>query len=248
MAADAKPVSFIKQSDRPFNRPGVSDATLIANGICHVASGIEIPYRTISDKPVLRECDGGRPYCRTRLRTPRADGQKYAQPAGSKPYGYNPDGLHALHPENGLVVVEGEFKALSLAEAGIAAVGIGGITCGFQDGQLVPGLREVVANCGPAKVWFLGDADTSLIYAFSVEAVKFAKALAPTPVFLPRIGLDGPGKGIDDCREALGEEFPAYWAKLVESAEPVDPKDRPEDVALRLFNRESDQALTAALR
>jgi len=173
----------------------------------------------------------------------------YHQRAGSKPYGYLRDLRLLGEGKPDLVWVEGEFKALALCEAGIPAVGIPGITCAFsEDGQFIPGLRELLQNSSYKRILFLGDGETSLIYAFSREAIKIAKKLPDVKVLLPRIGLDGPGKGIDDVRAALGGDFAAYWAKLVDEAEPVGVKDRPEDLALRLFMRESDQALTAAIK
>ncbi len=244
------PISF---KPKPLNRPGVSEAFLQAAGVVRVSDarhlcgvshpGIWIPYRTISGKPVERDADGPRPFGRLRLDTP-TDGRKYHQRAGSKPYAYLPHNLDALNSQTDLVIVEGEFKAMSLAECGVAAVGIGGISLGMQEGQFVPGLREVLQHFAPSRVLFLGDGDTSLLFDFSREAVKLAKKLASVPLLLPRIGLDGPGKGIDDAREAIGAEaFAGYWAARVTEAETVAADERAEDLALRLLKRESPEAL-----
>jgi hypothetical protein len=240
-------------------RPGVSPQNLEAANVRHVGAadaerlcgisqpGLWIPYRKPSGDPVHRDTDGPQPFGRLRLDTAR-DGHKYHQRAGSKAYGYLPHNLHELTAQPDLVVVEGEFKAMSLAEAGVAAVGIGGINLAVQEGQLVPGLREILHDVTFSRVLFLGDGDTSLIFDFSREAVKLAKALGEdVPVLLPRIGLDGPGKGIDDVREAIGTEaFPAYWAQLVANAEPVHADDSAEKLAVRLLKRESAEALRKA--
>lgn len=234
-------------------RPGVSRAFLQQNGVNKRPGGdIVIPYHTAAGNPVSRECDGGKQYCRTRLHKAKPDGQRYVQPEGSKPYGYvAPAFAHVVASAgfDSLTITEGEFKALSLLEAGIPAVGIGGISCAFHDDDLVPGLREVFRENPWKRIYFLGDGDTSLIFDFSREAVKLGRKVSPIPVLLPRIGLDGPGKGIDDVREAIGAgAFPAYWATLVAKAEPVALKDEPEALAARLFLREKPETLSEVLR
>ena len=247
-------ISFADYGDAPFDRPGVSDPFLKHAGVrritaseaqhlCGIAEGgLWLPYRTIGGNPVERECDGPQPFGRLRLNVP-TDDRKYHQRAGTKPYGYLPPNLHALTAATDLVVVEGEFKALALAEASIAAVGVGGINLAFTEDQLVPGLREAVQGFALKRILFLGDGDTSLLFAFSREAVRLAKALPSLAVVCPRIGLDGPGKGIDDCRAELGTEFLPYWTKLVEEAEPVNTEDTAELLAVRLLKRESHSAL-----
>ena len=250
-------ISFAKYRDAPLDRPGVSDSFLKQAGVrrvtaseaqhlCGIAEGgLWIPYQTIGGKPVERESDGPQAFGRLRLNVP-TDDRKYHQRAGTKPYGYLPPNLHELTAATDLGLVEGEFKGLSLAEEGIPAVGIGGINLAFSEGQLVPGLREAVQNIALKRILFLGDGDTSLIFAFSREAVRLAKALPHLSVVCPRIGLDGPGKGIDDCRAALGDSFAPYWTKLVAEAEPVSTDDTAESLALRLFLRESPAALKKA--
>jgi hypothetical protein len=229
--------SFLKQA-------GVRRITASeAQHLCGIAAGgLWLPYQTIGGKPVERECDGPQAFGRLRLNVP-TDDRKYHQRAGTKPYGYLPPNLHALTAATDLVVVEGEFKALALAEAGIPAVGVGGINLAFTEGQLVPGLREAVQSIALKRILFLGDGDTSLIFAFSREAVRLTKDLPNLAIVCPRIGLDGPDKGIDDCRAKLGTEFLPYWTKLVAEAEPVSADDTAEQLALRLLKRESHSAL-----
>jgi hypothetical protein len=242
-------------------RPGVSPEFLAASGAYTITakeaalrggehvSAVVIPYNTSSGEPVQRVCDGGHPFERWRYDGPTRDGRRYAQRADSKTYGYLPHNLHELTGCDFLVVVEGEFKAMSLAEGGIPAVGIGGISSAMQDGQLVPGLRDVISSMSLEKVYFLGDSDTSLLYEFSREAVKLARLLGRQgiQVCLPRIGLDGPGKGIDDVKEALGTSFMAYWTGLLAEAELVSVDDTPGDLALRLFTREERSKLEEIL-
>ncbi len=245
----------------PPSFPGISDVAVAAAGIRSVSpyeaealcglrvAGFWIPYSTAEGNRVQREGDGPQGFGRLRLFQPDHHGRRYTQRKGSKPYGYVVPGLLApLLGQDTLVIVEGEKKALALLDAGVAAVGIGGISLALQDGQLVPGLREVMqARPDGTRVLFLGDGDTSLLFAFSREAVKLAKALRDYPVALPRIGLDGPGKGIDDARAALGADaFAAYWQSLANTAEPVSPDDTPEALAVRLFKRENPETLKKA--
>jgi hypothetical protein len=245
----------------PPSFPGISDATISAAGVRSVSpfeaenlcglrvAGFWIPYRTAEGNRVERDGDGPHGFGRLRLFQADKDGRRYTQRKGSKPCGYVVANLLApLLGQNTLVIVEGEKKALSLLDAGVAAIGIGGINLAMQDGQLVPGLREVMqGRPDGSRVLFLGDGDTSLLFSFSREAVKLAKTLRDYSVALPRIGLDGPGKGIDDVRAALGAEaFNAYWTTLTQTAEPVSPDDTPEALAVRLFKRESPETLKKA--
>lgn len=100
-----------------------------------------------------------------------------------------------------------------------------------------------------ASVGRLEEQFTSLIFGFSREAVKLARALpSGVKVACPRIGLDGPGKGIDDVRAALGTDaFVDYWAALVAAAEPVPRDETPEALALRLLKRENPETINKAI-
>jgi hypothetical protein len=120
---------------------------------------------------------------------------------------YIPQGV-AFRKE--LSVVEGEFKAMALCEAGIRAVG-GGISSAVHEGQLIPDLSRVIRKYNPSIVYFLGDNDTALNFEFSRGAVKLARALPEgSTLKLPRIALSMP-KEIDDCREELGDCFMDFW-------------------------------------
>jgi len=241
----------------PFNLPGVSQGYAEAAGVERLTAaeaehrcglkegGLWFPYRSLAGEPIPLD---GRPGCygRLRLNVPRDD-RKYHQRAGTKARGYVPHNFHLLTAQNDLVIVEGEKKCLALAEAGVAALGVGGICSALSDGQFVPELNAAIQHMNLQRVLFLGDSDTSLIFSFSREAIKTARMLPEhITVVLPRIGLDGPGKGIDDVRQALGAEFPAYWARIVAEAEPVSRDDTAEQLALRLFKRETQNALRLA--
>jgi|GEM_PF-559488 len=220
-------------------RPGISAATLEAAGIRfgdHPEPGsIEIPYHDTQGRPTK--------FCRYRLPKERAGGQKYHQAPGSGTRAYIPPKLGAMATGGDLVVVEGEFKALSLIDHGIKAIGLpsfGTYVTGHECKQrLLDGIAEAIAAAKPDRILFLGDSDTATNYEFSRNAMFLANAVAPIPVVLPRIPVNGPGKGIDDCRGKLGDQFSAFWDELVETAEAIDLKAGPGSLALRLLQRES---------
>ncbi len=103
----------------PVTRPGISPETLAALGIRHVDAeeaktlvgqsfaGLYIPYGVHVE---------GKPFGRLRLDTPTSD-RKYTQRVGSGVHPYFP-ALSGLDGQPDLVLVEGEFKAIALCEAG----------------------------------------------------------------------------------------------------------------------------------
>jgi hypothetical protein len=237
-----------------FERPGVSSTTLAAAGVRKVTSGeafaalgfaaegLLIPYRTLSGDPLEVN---GRAFARLRLKSPKVGGPKYLSPAKSGCHPYFPPGLKLLlKPGCVLGMVEGEFKALALVEAGFPCVGIGGISSACPkdaagDPQLLPPIAAVIAEYRPKQLAFIGDADTALIPDFSREAIKLA-GLTDVPVVLPRIPYDAPGKGPDDLRHHWGDQFGAKWLRIQEDALTV-PKDTTlAKLTLRLLKRETD--------
>jgi hypothetical protein len=164
------------------SRPGISDEFLRRHEIRHVdggeaerlvgykAPGIIIPYFGLTTRELMVN---SKRFCRLRLDHPTC-GAKYLSPRAAGVRLYVPQGP-PFGPE--LVIVEGEFKAISLSEAGIRAVGIGGISCAMPEGELLPDLRKLLYRHHPHIVFFVGDSDTALNIAFSHEAVKIAGAL-----------------------------------------------------------------------
>lgn len=216
-------------------RPGISNGMLARAGVQRVsaaesmtlcgeeAGGLWLPYRDPSGGAIM---DGNKPYGRLRLDRPK-DSKKYHQAAGTTVHVYLPP-EPTTPPDAGgdLFIIEGEFKSLSLAEAGFAAVGISGFYGFAMKGgaELVPELAGVTEKLKPARIFFCGDSDTALNSQFAVAAVRLAKLLQPIPVWLPRMPRNGPGKGADDCREVLKESFPAWWQARLAEAIKCDPK------------------------
>lgn len=252
--ADSGPAPDPNPSATAVTRPGISPEMLEAAGVRRVAaeearrlcgleqSGLWIPYRTIGGKPVE---EAGAAYGRLRLDSPPPNRGKYHQRAGSTVHGYIPPGLAALEAIGSLAMVEGEFKSLSLTEAGLPAMGISGFY-GFHskdaDEKLAPvdEIAEALAKLKPKRILFFGDSDTTLNAQFADAACRAARLFAPVPVLLPRIPLDQP-KGIDDCREAMGGEFPAFLEKIIADAVEVPPDLRPSRLACALLQREADR-------
>ena len=220
-----------------ITRPGITLETLITAGIRYVEadeaellcgkpeSGLWIPFQHMAGTPAMEK---DKPYGRLRLNSPPSRGGKYHQEKGTNVHAYLPPGLNKFKQDLDLVIVEGEFKALSLVEAGIPAVGISGFY-GWKyehselGTQLVEELLLAIHELAPRRILFLGDSDTALNYQFSDAATKLAKH-SRHPTMLPRISLDGPGKGVDDCRDKLKGDFPKWWENLVKSAVSVSKK------------------------
>lgn len=220
------------------NRPGITPETVAAAKVRPVtaeeaehlcglpAAGLWIPY------------PGTKDYGRLRLETPTA-GRKYHQKAGSAVHAYlTPSALEG--PKGGgLALVEGEFKSLSLHESGLVTIGLSGFY-GFQSGgELVSEVENFLRFRKPERILFFGDADTTLNAQFAGAAVKL-RNLTGLPVFLPRIPLDKP-KGIDDCREEMGEGFAAFLSGIVEDAIDVEEGMTGPQVAVEILLREFDR-------
>ncbi|MEI6078071.1 MAG: DUF3854 domain-containing protein [Verrucomicrobiota bacterium] len=231
-------------------RPGISQAMLQRAGVRHVsadeaktmcglaAAGLWLPYHDADGGAVH---DGHKVYGRLRLEHPK-DKKKYHQAAGTTVHAYLPPGVAEERNVGGdLGIIEGEFKSLSLMEAGFPAVGISGFY-GFgrkDNAGLVPELAAVLERRQPKRILFCGDADTTLNYNFALAAVRLAKVIQPLPVFLPRIPLDGPGKGADDCRAKLNDTFGDWWRERIQQAVEVKADDNPKALLVELFKREA---------
>jgi putative DNA primase/helicase len=217
-------------------RPGISPATLAKLDIRHIDekaafellgqkfAGLYIPYGIHVE---------GKPFGRLRLDKPEAD-RKYTQRVGSGVHPYFPAAA-GLEAQEDLVIVEGEFKAIALCEAGFRAIGISGFYGFQQEGEMCPRLVKHLKEHPPRRILFLGDNDTALNFQFADAAVKLTAMAGSVPVALPRIPMAMP-KGVDDCREQLGAEaFVPWWQGLVAAAIAVPPKLRADMLAAELF-------------
>lgn len=249
----------IEDSATPM-RPGISPDMLAragvrrvngdeASSLCQLLQpGLFIPYRKLDGSAVL---DGEKEYGRLRLDVP-VDGKKYHQAFGTGVHAYLPPGLNAVPSGQPLFLIEGEFKSMALMEAGFPAVGISGFFGFAEKGgeKLVSELSDALTRLKPSLVFFCGDSDTALNYQFSVAAVRLAKLLAPLPFLLPRIPLNGSGKGADDCRAALNGTFESWWRERTANAVTVKAQTTASRLAIDLFEAEEPSIanLTGATR
>ncbi|MDB4745819.1 DUF3631 domain-containing protein [Verrucomicrobia bacterium] len=144
-----------------------------------------------------------------------------------------------------LVIVEGEFKALSLIESRIAAIGLPSFFTYNNDGgekKLLEGIMDAVNKLHTGRILFLGDSDTATNSEFSRSALFLAEKMNKIGIqlILPRLPIDGHGKGIDDCREKLKDMFPKFWNDLVSTSLGIDLKSSRWALQYRLLEREKE--------
>jgi len=168
-------------------RPGISDAMLQRAGICHIDAqtafertgephrGLWIPYRNLDGTDMMH---AGKPFGRIRMDVPRGK-QKYHQEEKSTYRAYLPPALVEFPKGTPLYLIEGEFKALALVEAGFCAVGLGGIY-GFgrdKSNVLLEEIRAVLEHFQPHYVHLVGDSDMCTNYQYSDAAIKLHKLI-----------------------------------------------------------------------
>lgn len=246
-----------------FDRPGVSDQFLIEAGCHHVgadecvqlygcrAEGVAIPFRSLDGQPIT---ENGKPFARVRLYSP-TDHQKYHQRGGSDTHIFIPHTFRDLPRSATLIIVEGEFKSMALAQSGYAAIGLCGINGAMRnvDGKAIlhSELAEVLEFHKPARVVFIGDSDTVLNSEFAREVSKLREALFSSKRFqfvqefrAVVCPLDGP-KGADDVRGARGDQFNAWLDSLVDSAFIVPAKASPAEIFCSLLRCERERVHAA---
>jgi putative DNA primase/helicase len=220
-------------------RPGISRETLARHQVKIVRGGdIQIPYFDLDGKQIG--------FSRWRLVRPGPDGRRYTQKTGSERHAYFPLRYAPVAPDNpfglpvaSLLWTEGEFKDLALWEVGVWAIGLPGFGLYSNnkndEPELLSDLRLALEKLKPQVVFFLGDSDILSNYEFARNATFLARTIAPIEVRLPIIPLSGPGKGIDDCREALGNRFPEFFHTIISKSVDVAPKLSTAALALLLL-------------
>ena len=171
------------------------------------AAGLWIPFYDPDGKPIK---DDGSEFGSLRLKV-ADDGHRYHQRRGTALHAYVPRNLGTLSNDF-LIVVEGTFKALSLAEAESPAIGINGFNGFASEGRLVEEIGEVLRRREPKSVYFVGDNDTHFNWHFYDAALRFRSVLPEdADLHLVQVPLDQP-KGVDDCRDKMGDiEFKPWW-------------------------------------
>ncbi len=209
---------------------GITPATIAANGL-HSARpqdlsrlcGRRIPDGTTG---LLIPYDGADGFCRVRLFPPIPDGdgrqQKFGQPSGSPVRLYVPADVRDIlgDPERALSIIEGEIKALALAQAGFPAVALGGVwnfrEKPLPDDSLIPDLEAVA--WAERIVYLVPDSDAwtneqVLLAVYRLARLLEARGATVLVVKIPA-GPDGAKQGADDYLVAKG---PAAFRRLVEN-------------------------------
>lgn len=225
-----------------LQRAGVREVTALeAEKLCGITqSGLWIPYHGLDGKPIV---ENGKAYGRLRMDRPEG-GKKYHQELGTGVHVYVPPGTKRVE-----VVVEGEFKALSLSEIGVDAIGISGFYGFGTRGKLDEKLEFLLSANDGGTVEFLGDSDTVHNYQFSLAVTKFVEVLGgKCQVLMPRIPLGGP-KGVDDCIEEWGEEALARYRALprVTYSEDWEERRGAAECANALLRAEPEEGLRLAM-
>lgn len=206
-------------------------------------SGMLIPYFDSDGTPLQ---DGGSSFCRLRLDPPIED-KKYHQNSGTSVHAYLPPNLFGQAKlQAPLWVIEGEKKALALADEGYNAVGISGFY-GFRspdDGAIVSELYDIINRLDVIDIVFAGDRDVLFNAQFADAACRFKSCLTTVfPGTLPRllcwcVPPDAPGKGIDDCRDNLDGSFQQWLQEdLGDLLVDVDEEIGFGDLSIRLLTK-----------
>jgi hypothetical protein len=185
--------------------------------------GLVIPYRGLDGKV---NC-----FARVRPHIPRVrNGKriKYEQPKGAPLRAYFPAASLPLirDGETQILITEGEWKALALAQLGLAAIGIGGVDCWGKDGELIADLAAIDWTGRDVGIVFDYDPkpETRRNVASAMrrlaKALRAAGAKAVYNIDLPP-GPDGGKQGVDDFLCAAGSDGASLFDALIERAEPV---------------------------
>ncbi|MAS93133.1 MAG: hypothetical protein CMO55_08045 [Verrucomicrobiales bacterium] len=230
--------------------PGVDESTVDAAGIRFVEANIALElcgisqagrifrYRNLDGSDVL---DDDKAFVRLRLSKPLGK-MKYFQRKGSRPHAYLPPRIidREFSKGNALFVIEGEKKALALCDAGVAAVGISGFY-GFADksDELVPELDEVIDWIRPSQIVFAGDSDVVFNAQFTDAALRLRDLLPSYDIRCMSVLQNAPGKGFDDCRAALGQDFlEKCLFESLKLAVPVDASSTSGDLAVCMLKNQ----------
>jgi hypothetical protein len=200
-------------------RPGISDEFLLAAGVEVLADSdysLRIPYHDWLGKLTKHN--------RWRLRKPLPD-QKYYQEPDSGSHVYFSHLPLITAPK--IYFTEGEFKCLSLREAGFQALGLPGLHCYTHEDPdvppiLLPGILEALQVTGCLRICFIGDSDTLTNLEFFRSAGVLSQGIPyDVDVEIIQLPLEGP-KGIDDLRASRDGEFSTCLAGLEKEAFTID--------------------------
>jgi hypothetical protein len=208
---------------RNFRESGITDKTIRANELHTAKASAVYPYRDLHGN-----LDG---FARLRPHKPRLNEAgkpiKYLQPKGTPVRAYFPaESVAELRDGRSPVfITEGEKKALSLAQEGYAAIGIGGVFCATKKDvdELIDDLAAIDWNGRDGYICFDFDAKESTRKQVNRAVRRLARALLKAGarqvynVKLPP-GPKGTKQGVDDFIVRKGAD---EFRRLVRQASPV---------------------------
>lgn len=200
---------------------------------------ISIPYMTPEGEPVLMPSAGGQvsPMLRVRYLTDQIgkDGKalRFHQPPGSGVHIYFPQGVEDIswpaileNPDWGVVITEGEIKALAASLAGIPTIALGGVW-NFSEsnsGALHPDLQRLAR--GGREVFIAFDSDLAEKPEVDAARGKLYMELTRAGGQVYGVNLpnaeDGSKQGLDDFIVANGADA---LVDLINAAKPVPPDE-----------------------
>jgi|GEM_PF-1614632 len=222
----------------------------------HSSGGIEIRFPALTGDAPWQQCgkEGSeRDFVRLRLHETRITGsQKYAQDADTGIHIFIPPSVVAMHRAGiqcpVLYMVEGEFKAFAMAEAGLPIIGICGISMYHRakgSKELHPDIMELLrvfrcaaavlihdADCKAVKWDPLADADKDLgkrlkDFAGAVTGFRMALGSLVQRVYFTHIRPEyiDKAKGLDDLAQLRGKDDVAEHLQRMKSTDMLSCKD-----------------------
>ena len=152
--------------------------------------------------------------------------RRYDQPKGSPIYAYFPNGFPWTNilssPEHGLIITEGEFKALKACLDGFPTIGLGGVYNFKRDDRFLPELDAINWDGRPAYIVFDSDAAKSSEIQLAERRLASELLRRGAVVHIVRLPVSGDGSklGIDDY---LLKFDAGALTRLLDQTEPVDP-------------------------
>jgi hypothetical protein len=255
------PIPLLPQHRKDLSASGLSDPTILACGFrsaedpsavgqllnwrspaTALGDCLVIPFRRPDGSPIpLAE------FCRLKPNRPRVqDGRavKYEQPGGKPLHAFFPPGtISALaDPARPLIITEGEKKAAKADQEGVPCIGLTGVDCWTQGGQMIADLAAVAWQGRTVTIVFDSDAaskpavrgaEERLARALSSRGAAVRVAELPPGEGGGKVGLDDflVVRGVGALREVLAA------ARVAPEPEPavVPPPPWPAPLAEEAF-------------
>jgi putative DNA primase/helicase len=221
---------------------GLTDATIKAAGIFSTADRIKLasildrkscPFKSAALVIPYTDMDGGNGYARVRPDVPRVSAKKpvkYESPAEQRNQIYIPPGVADVLSDSarGLVVTEGEFKALAASQHGYPCIGLVGIFGWAMKNHesLLPEMERIAWR--PRRVFVAFDSDIAdkpdVQDAEARLSAQLTNRGAIVRVVRIPAGPAGEKQGLDDYLAVQPDPIAALQGLLNAAEEPVSPR------------------------